>query len=176
MGVRTVADLRALSLDQLMARFGSWGRTLWVHCRGIDDRPVRDTPHQEEPEHRADLPDRTSDDLGEMDGILDEMAAEVASGLSRKKIAACTLTVKVRFPDFTTRTRSHTLAKPDRGGADHRPLRPLAGATDRSRQPLGAVARRGREQPRSPRSRAAAFVRLRVILPKPLNWGSSGFP
>ncbi len=111
MGVRTVAELRALSVDRLMTRFGSWGRTLWLHCRGIDDRPVRDTHTRKSLSSERTFPSDV-DDLGQMDGILGELAAEVANGLKRKKIAACTLTVKVRFPDFTTRTRSHTLSNP----------------------------------------------------------------
>ncbi len=111
MGVRTVAELRALSVDRLMARFGSWGRTLWLHSRGLDDRPVRDAYRRKslstERTFASDV-----DDLGQMDDILGEMAVEVASGLERKQIAACTLTVKVRYPDFTTRTRSRTLPHP----------------------------------------------------------------
>ena len=40
------------------------------------------------------------------------MAEEVADGLVRRDIAACTVTVKVRYPDFTTVTRSRTFAIP----------------------------------------------------------------
>lgn len=111
MGVRTVAELRALSVDRLLARFGSWGRTLWLHCRGFDDRPVRDDRERKSLSTERTFPSDVND-LGHMDVILGDMAIEVASGLERKKIAACTLTVKVRYPDFTTRTRSRTLPSP----------------------------------------------------------------
>ena len=40
------------------------------------------------------------------------MAAEVAAGLEKRRLAASTITVKVRYPDFTTPTRSHTLPVP----------------------------------------------------------------
>ena len=111
MGVRTISDLRSLSLDRLLARFGVWGRSLWLHSRGIDERPVRT-----ERVRKSLSTERTfSEDLvdpSQMDGVLDEMSTEVASGLDRKEIAACTLTVKVRYPDFTTSTRSTTLPSP----------------------------------------------------------------
>ncbi len=106
--VRTVADLRALSLDRLLSRFGHWGRTLWERARGIDERPVR-----EERERKSLSTEETfSNDLetlDEMDAVLRRMAVEVAEGLQRRHLAGCTVTLKVRFPDFTTPTRSHTL-------------------------------------------------------------------
>jgi DNA polymerase-4 len=40
------------------------------------------------------------------------MAGEVAGGLFRRGLAACTLTLKVRYSDFTTLTRSRTLPLP----------------------------------------------------------------
>jgi DNA polymerase-4 len=40
------------------------------------------------------------------------MAAEVAAGLAKRRLAATTITVKVRYPDFTTPTRSHSLPVP----------------------------------------------------------------
>jgi DNA polymerase-4 len=111
MGVRTVADLRELSLDRLLARFSHWGRTLWMYARGIDNRPVRTGRTRKSLSTERTFPSDV-DDIDQMDGILDEMATEVASGLERKKIAACTFTIKVRYPDFETRTRSVTLPTP----------------------------------------------------------------
>ncbi len=111
MGVRTISDLRSLSLDRLLTRFGVWGRSLWLHARGIDDRPVRTEHIRKSLSTERTFPHDLADPK-QMDGVLDEMSAEVASGLERKQIAACTLTVKVRYPDFTTRTRSTTLPSP----------------------------------------------------------------
>jgi DNA polymerase IV len=39
-----------------------------------------------------------------------KMAAEVAAALARAGLAACTVTLKLRYADFTTVTRSRTLA------------------------------------------------------------------
>ncbi len=117
MGVRTISDLRSLSLDRLLARFGVWGRSLWLHSRGIDDRPVRTERIRKSLSTERTFPEDLADPK-QMDGVLDEMSAEVASGLDRKQIAACTLTVKVRYPDFTTRTRSTTLPSPTAKASD----------------------------------------------------------
>jgi DNA polymerase-4 len=40
------------------------------------------------------------------------MAAETADTLTRRELAACTVTVKVRYQDFTTLTRSPTVLVP----------------------------------------------------------------
>jgi DNA polymerase-4 len=111
LGVTTVAELRALSVDQLMARFGSWGRTLFQYARGIDDRPVRTDQVRKSLGTERTFP-RDIADLHAIDGILDEMAAEVASGLEHRRLAAGTVTVKVRYPDFATHTRSLSLPVP----------------------------------------------------------------
>ena len=123
LGVHTVAELRALSLDRLLARFGHWGRTLWHYCRGLDDRPVR--PHEPRRSLSAERTFRTDlATLAEIDEVIAALAEEVANGLVRRDLAGCTITVKVRYGDFTTLTRSRTLAVPTasarrdrRGGA-----------------------------------------------------------
>ena len=111
MGIATVTELRALSLDQLLARFGSWGRTLFQYARGIDGRPVR-TEHVRKSLGTERTFARDLADPRAIDAVLDEMAAEVASGLEHRRLAAGTITVKVRYPDFATHTRSMSLAVP----------------------------------------------------------------
>jgi DNA polymerase-4 len=111
MGITTVAELRARPLEALLARFRSHGRTLYEYARGIDERPVE--PYHErkslgtENTYREDLAH-----VEAMDEQLQAMSEEVADGLTRHELAACTVTVKVRYPDFTTVTRSRTFAIP----------------------------------------------------------------
>ena len=111
MGITSVAELRAKPLEALLARFRSHGRTLYEYARGIDERPV-ETHHERkslgtENTYREDLAH-----LEAMDEQLEAMAEEVGDGLTRRELAACTITVKVRYPDFTTLTRSRTFAIP----------------------------------------------------------------
>jgi DNA polymerase-4 len=111
LGVSTVSDLRELSLDRLLDRFGHWGRALWRAARGLDERPVSSHhPRKSLSTERTFASNVVG--LAAMDEILAEMAGEVAMSLDRRRLAACTVFVKVRYPDFTTLTRSHTFAAP----------------------------------------------------------------
>ena len=111
MEITTVAELRAISLDRLLDRFGNWGRTLWEHARGIDNRPVRTRQVRKSLSTERTFEENVRD-LERMDKIFGTMADEVARGLEKRRLAACTVTIKVRYPDFTTLTRSHTLQVP----------------------------------------------------------------
>ena len=116
LGLRTVADVRRLTAEDLESRLGRYGRTLARYCRGIDERPVR--THRErkslssERTYAEDL-----DSLEAMTAELDKQAAGVARGLAKRDLSACTVTIKVRYSDFTTVTRSQTLPAPTRDEA-----------------------------------------------------------
>jgi DNA polymerase-4 len=65
------------------------------------------------------------------------MAEEVANDLAAHDLTACTVTVKVRYADFTTVTRSCTFAVPTASGARIGALaRDLARRTDAGRRPV----------------------------------------
>jgi DNA polymerase-4 len=111
MGITTIEELRALSIDRLMTKFGQWGRVLWERVRGIDDRPVHTHRERKSLSTERTFAENVKN-FEEIDRILDTMADEVAKGLEKRRLAASTITVKVRYPDFTTPTRSHTLPVP----------------------------------------------------------------
>ena len=111
MGITTVAELRELSIDRLIARFGQWGRVLWERVRGIDDRLVHTHRARKSLSTERTFAENIKE-LHEIERILDSMAEEVSRGLEKRRLAASTITVKVRYPDFTTPTRSHTLPVP----------------------------------------------------------------
>ena len=117
MGAQTIADLRDIALEVLVHRFGiKHGNLLWEFSRGIDDRPVE--THQErkslgtENTYAKDL-----GSLAEMEEEVDRMAEEVAQSLAQRGIAGCTVSLKVRYSDFTTVTRSRTFTIPVYGSA-----------------------------------------------------------
>jgi DNA polymerase-4 len=136
LGVRTVAELRALSREELATRFGRHGEVLWEYARGIDEREV--TTQRE----RKSLGSETTfaEDLTrlpEMEEVLARLAAEVADGLSRRGIAGCTVVLKVRYGDFTTVTRSATRALPLASGDEiARVARELLKRTEAGRRPV----------------------------------------
>lgn len=108
LGVETIAELRAFDLDVLTQRFGRHGRGLYDYSRGLDERPVR-THHERKSLGHERTYSRDLATLGEMDAQLEDLSGRVAEGLTKRELAARTITVKVRYPDFTTLTRSRTL-------------------------------------------------------------------
>ncbi len=107
-GIRTVADLASMDDDDAVRLLGSaHARSLLAVARGEDDRPV--VAYREaksvsaEETFEADLRDPLR-----MGQEVDVLAARVASRLRRDNLAGRTVTVKVRFADFSVRTRSYT--------------------------------------------------------------------
>jgi DNA polymerase-4 len=112
LGVTTIGELAAVPSDALERYLGvAAGRHLSELARGIDERPVE--PEQEaksighEETFTTDLWDR--DDLHRR---LHRMVDASATALRGADRAARTVTVKLRFGDFTQITRSHTLDGP----------------------------------------------------------------
>jgi DNA polymerase-4 len=136
LGIATVAALRERPREELLERFGKHGAMLHAFARGVDVRDVE--THQErkslgtENTYRTDLRR-----LAEMDEEVEHMAAEVANGLEKRTLAACTVTVKVRYSDFTTVTRSRTFAIPTASTARIAALaKDLLRRTEAARRPV----------------------------------------
>jgi DNA polymerase-4 len=111
LGILTGADLRAWSLPQLEAHFGSSGSWYWRICRGIDDREVKpDRPY------KSVSAERTFDeDLKDPDRLaaeLQRIAGYAWDRIERAEVAGRTVTLKVKFGDFTLITRSKSFASP----------------------------------------------------------------
>ena len=111
LGILTGADLRAWSLGELEARFGSSGGWYYRICRGIDDREVRpDRPY------KSVSAERTFDeDLSEPDRLaaeLERVASYAWARIERAGVAGRTVTLKVKYGDFTLITRSKSFPEP----------------------------------------------------------------
>jgi len=118
LGIRTVGDLAALPDDVLVRRLGrAHGLHLANLARAHDadpvvpDRPAKSVGHEET--FRDDIYD-----VAALRRHAVRMAESVANHLRSGHLAGRTVTVKVKFTDFTLATRSHTLASAvDTGGA-----------------------------------------------------------
>jgi DNA polymerase-4 len=130
-GIHTIAELETVSQDELVRLLGNaHGHGLWQLARARDDRPV--VPEREtksisvEGTYDADLTDRRL-----MEGLLTRQAKEVGARLRRSGLSGRTVTIKVRLYDFTTLSRSSTLASPtDDGGTIARVARSLLADLD----------------------------------------------
>ncbi len=112
-GIQTVADLEAVSLDELVRLVGR------AHGTGLlRTSPAPRTTASVEPEretksvsaegtYETDLTDRRL-----MEGLLTRQATEVAARLRKHGLSGRTVTIKVRLHDFTTLNRSTTLTEP----------------------------------------------------------------
>lgn len=136
LGVATVADLGRVPLDILTTRFGRHGGVLYEFARGIDGRPV-DTRRVRKSLGTENTYRRDLTQLEEMRAEVRRMAAEVAESLERRELAGRTVTLKVRYDDFTTVTRSRTLAGPTaHAGVVAASATDLLAATDAHRRPV----------------------------------------
>ena len=114
-GIDRLVDVRTFDIEQLRVAVGSLADWLSQLARGIDDRPV--VPHRDTKSSGSETtyPEDLTD-LGVIKSEIAEMASRAARWLDRKNLFARTVTVKVRYSDFTTITRSHS-APPAREAA-----------------------------------------------------------
>jgi DNA polymerase-4 len=109
-GVRTIGQLRMASLDALQTIVGNGAPDLQRLARGEDDRQVEPDRQSKSlsSEHTftTDISDATI-----LLGVLLEQVEEVAQRLRQEKLKARTVTLKLRYGDFRTVTRSDTLSE-----------------------------------------------------------------
>nr|NLI49571.1 DNA polymerase IV [Propionibacterium sp.] len=109
LGVRTVADVQALSERELVRELGrAAGEGLARLAFARDDRPVV-AERETKSISVEDTFERDLTEAAEIAVLIERDAAVVAARLSRAGLFAKTISVKVRHPDFTTFTRSQTL-------------------------------------------------------------------
>ena len=106
-GIERLVDVRTVSAAVLKEAVGSSADWLRQLADGIDDRPVE--PNQSAKSSGSE--NTFAEDLRDLSDIrmeIDEMARDGAAWLERKLLACRTVTIKVRYDDFTTITRSHS--------------------------------------------------------------------
>ena len=115
-GIERLVDVRTAETAMLKEAVGSGADWLRRLAEGIDDRDVE--PHSEPKSSGSEntfAHDLT--DLNEIRREVDEMARDNVAWLERRSLLCRTVTIKVRYSDFTTITRSHT-APPSRDPDD----------------------------------------------------------
>src|SRR5687767_735900 len=110
-GIHRLVEVRTADPQKLQAAVGSLADWLRQLSHGDDPRPV--TPDRES--KSASTENTYAQDLTDLAAIreeLERMARENARWLARHQLGARTVTIKVRYANFTTVTRSHTLSMP----------------------------------------------------------------
>ncbi|WP_202839351.1 DNA polymerase IV [Luteimonas saliphila] len=113
LGVQTVADLRALTREELQLRFGSFGASLYRRARGIDERPVEpNQPVQSisaEDTFERDLP------LAELVPHVRRIAEKAWNATRKTERIGHTVVLKLKTAQFRILTRSLTPEAPPGG-------------------------------------------------------------
>lgn len=109
LGVGTLGELAALDDATALHVLGSHGPELASRACGVDPRPVACGSPARSASREHTFP-RDVCAKREVFEALRSLAAEVCARLRRKGLAGRTVTVKVRYADFTTRTARRTLA------------------------------------------------------------------
>ena len=135
-GIERLVEVRRADPELLRRAVGSLADALGRLAYGEDERPVvPDRPYKSSSSEYT-----YNEDLVEIEAIraeIERMARRSAAWLERKELYARSVTIKVRYADFATVTRSHTAALPTRE-ADEIAARALAllDRTEAGRRPI----------------------------------------
>jgi DNA polymerase IV len=116
LGIKKVGDLTRLEETELEERFGKWGLALAGKARGEDaggwfDNEVGAGTEAKSISHEHTYNDDTAD-AAQLESTLMRLCEMVGRRLREGKFHARTIQLKLRYKDFTTITRAHTLPAP----------------------------------------------------------------
>ena len=129
-GIKTGADLKKFKKEKLIQLFGKSGSYFYDIAHGLDDRPV-------EPNRiRKSIGKETtfSEDINDTDQmieVLEDIAAKLENSLIKKDAKGRTITLKMKYFDFQSITRSITIDEPaDSASVIMKYVRPLLSKTE----------------------------------------------
>jgi len=108
LGINTIEELSIMSLGALKSHFGAFGEVLHRFARGIDDREV-EPPAATKSISRETTFGKDTRDHSRLKATLHYLGERVGVELRQRGKRARCITLKLRYADFTTITRRHTL-------------------------------------------------------------------
>jgi len=111
LGLQTIGELAAIPVEELMRRFGKHGVQLWEFARGIDRRPVV-VPGDPKSISRETTFDHDLSEQAEIEAVLRQLAQHAAKNMRDNGLRCRTVNLKLRYANFETLSRSHTLPAP----------------------------------------------------------------
>ncbi len=116
LGIKKVGDLARLEESELEDRFGKWGLALAGKSRGQDaggwfDNEVGADLDAKSISHEHTYNEDTAD-VNQLEATLMRLSEMVCRRLREANFYARTVQLKLRYKDFTTITRAHTLTSP----------------------------------------------------------------
>ena len=116
MRIYHIGDLTKLSQVELKKHFGKLGEELYFRARGIDDRPV-ETIHDTKSISKETTFEIDVKDEAVLLKTLRQLADGVGRQVRKQNLHGKTVSIKLRWSDFTTITRQITLPQPIDGDA-----------------------------------------------------------
>lgn len=111
LGIKTGADLRKFEKTRLIQLFGKTGGYYYDIAHGLDDRPVDPNRIRKSIGKETTLPEDI-DNIDQMVEILENLSFKVENSLIRSEARGRTVTLKVKYFDFKSMTRSITVEEP----------------------------------------------------------------
>jgi DNA polymerase-4 len=109
LGIYTGKDLKSKTLDYLEQHFGNSGQSYYNLSRGISYSQVKPNRTIKSIGAERTFNENLSSEIY-MESRLENIANELDRRIKKYKIAAKTITLKIKYSDFTQQTRSKTLA------------------------------------------------------------------
>jgi DNA polymerase-4 len=110
-GIETVVQLQAVPLERLEREFGHWGTALFRKARGIDSYEFLVDAEPKSISHNRTFGEDTND-CEKLQATLSFLCQKAAKRLRDAGLHSQTVTLTLRYADFTTITRSQSLAEP----------------------------------------------------------------
>jgi DNA polymerase-4 len=115
LGIRKVGDLASLDDDFLEQRFGKWGMALAGKSRGLDaggwfDSEIGEEQGPKSISHEHTFNEDTAN-LEQIEATLARLSEMVGRRLREHALEARTIQLKLRYSDFSTITRAHSLTR-----------------------------------------------------------------
>jgi DNA polymerase IV (DinB-like DNA polymerase) len=107
-GIKTIGDLARYDIQSLIGRFGQGAISLQSIARGIDDTEVEERDGMKSVSRERTF-DADTSDTQVISLTMDTLAREVHRSLVEEHLRFKTLSVKVRYTGFITRTKARTL-------------------------------------------------------------------
>jgi DNA polymerase-4 len=116
LGIHKVGDLANFEDAFLERRFGKWGLALAGKARGLDAGGWFDTEVGEDTDAKSISHEHTfsedTADTGALESTLARLCEMVARRLRESAVYARTVQLKLRYADFSTITRAHSIERP----------------------------------------------------------------
>jgi DNA polymerase-4 len=108
LGIKTIGDIQDLPPEWLKDKIGLAGRLFWELAHGIDSRIV-EPEHERKSLGREETFPEDINDTAYLDKLIAQFAAELCRKLRQAEFLAGSITIKLRYSNFKTITRSKTI-------------------------------------------------------------------